>query len=95
LQTPQFYFAPGDTNIFTGPQSKIAQAVVNELNSRLAPQAKRSAETEAKDIEISPGLFRTLFYAVVVGDRKKIANRYRLSKQFSLSSRVDWNLPFC
>jgi hypothetical protein len=32
---------------------------------------------------------------VVTIDKKKIANRYRLSKQFSLSSRVDWNLPFC
>ena len=25
LQTPQFYFAPGDTNVFTGPKRGLAE----------------------------------------------------------------------
>jgi TolB-like protein len=53
-------------------QSEIAQVVVTELNSRLAPRAKKNIETQANDIEISPGLFGTLFYGVVVGDTTRL-----------------------
>ena len=45
LQTPQFYFAPGDTNVFTGPR-EVLQAV-RHLSRR--QEGIGLSETELRD----------------------------------------------
>ena len=37
LQTPQFYFAPGDTNVFPGPSNFIAASATAIISWRLRP----------------------------------------------------------